>query len=87
MKWVFKYLSSLRSRIAIGITVKVIGTLAELMIPFLLSYILENVIVTNDVGKILFFGSLMAVCAVIACLGNISPTEWRQKPPCISPPE
>ena len=79
MKWVFKYLSSLRSRIAIGITVKVIGTLAELMIPFLLSYILENVIVTNDVGKILFFGSLMAVCAVIACLGNIIANRMAAK--------
>ena len=41
------------------------------MIPFLLSYILENVINTNDVKKILFFGLLMAICAVVACLGNI----------------
>ena len=32
MKWVLKYLSALRTRIAVGITVKVIGTIAELMI-------------------------------------------------------
>ena len=71
MKWVFKYLGSLRLRIAVGITIKITGTLAELMIPFLLSYILENIIITNDVSKILLFGALMALCAVIACLGNI----------------
>ena len=44
MKWVFTYLKALRIRIAAGITVKIIGILAELMIPFLLSHILENVI-------------------------------------------
>ena len=79
MKWVLKYLSALRSRIAVGITVKVIGTLAELMIPFLLSYILENVINTNDVKKILLFGAIMALCAVIACLGNIIANRMAAK--------
>ena len=71
MKWVFANLKPLRSRITVGITVKIIGTLAELIIPFLLTHILENVIDKNDVKKILFFGALMATCAVIACLGNI----------------
>lgn len=72
MKWVFNYLKPLRSRIAAGVSVKVIGTLAELMIPFLLTHILENVIDTNNVKNILFYGVLMAICAAIACLGNIT---------------
>lgn len=79
MKWVLKYLSSLRSRIAVGITIKVIGTLAELMIPFLLSYILEHIINTNNVQKILLFGGLMALCALIACLGNIIANRMAAK--------
>ncbi len=79
MKWVFTYLKPLRSRISAGITVKIIGTVAELIIPFLLSYILENVIQTNDVGKILFFGTLMAICAIIACLGNIIANRMAAK--------
>lgn len=79
MRWVFKYLSPLRARIAAGITVKVIGTLAELMIPFLLSYIIENVISKNDVNSILFFGVLMAICAVVACLGNIIANRMAAK--------
>ena len=79
MKWVFKYLSSLRARIAVGTLIKIVGTLAELMIPFLLSYILENVISTNDVKKILLFGSLMAICALIACLGNITANRMAAK--------
>ena len=79
MKWVFNYLKPLGSRITVGITIKIIATLAELMIPFLLSHILENVIDTNDVSKILFFGALMAVCAVIACLGNIIANRMAAK--------
>ena len=79
MKWVFNYLKPLSSRITIGITVKIIGTVAELIIPFLLSYILENVIESNDIGKILFYGMLMAICAVIACLGNIIANRMAAK--------
>ncbi len=79
MKWVFKYLAPLRSRITAGTFIKIIATLAELMIPFLLSYILENVIITNDVSKILFFGALMAICAVIACLGNVIANRMAAK--------
>ena len=79
MKWVFTYLKPLRTRIAIGITIKIIGTVAELMIPFLLSYILENVISSNDPKKIVFFGVIMAICAVIACLGNIIANRMAAK--------
>lgn len=71
MKWVLSYLKPLRSRIAVGTSVKVIGTVAELIIPFLLSHILENVIESNNVNNILLYGSLMALCALIACVGNI----------------
>ncbi len=79
MKWILTYLKPLKARISTGIAVKTIATLAELIIPFLLSYILENVIVTNNVGKILFFGVLMAMCAVIACLGNIAANRMAAK--------
>lgn len=79
MKWVFSYLKPLTGRICGGITVKIIGTLAELLIPFLLSHILENVIETNDIGAILFYGGLMAVCALIAGLGNIIANRMAAK--------
>ena len=71
MKWVLSYLKPLRSRIAVGITIKIIGTVSELFIPFLLSYILENVISKNKVGTILLYGALMALCAVIAAVSNV----------------
>ena len=79
MKWILHYLSSLKRRIAVGITVKTLGTLSELMIPFLLSHILENVIVSGRISDILFYGALMALCAVGACLGNIIANRMAAK--------
>ena len=79
MKWVFKFLKPLSKRITAGITIKVIGTIAELIIPFLLSYILDHVIQQNEMGKILIFGVYMALCAVVASLGNIIANRMAAK--------
>ena len=71
MKWILSYLKPLTRRIITGTTIKIIGTIAELFIPFLLSYSLDHVIQTNEVSKILFFGFLMTLCAAVSGLGNI----------------
>ena len=46
MKRIFSYLAPYKMRMLRGISIKILGTVAELLIPFLLTYILENVIVT-----------------------------------------
>ncbi len=79
MKWIFAYLKPLRRRITVGTFIKIVGTVAELIIPFLLSYILENVIVDNDVRKIILFGALMTACAVIASFGNVIANRMAAK--------
>ena len=79
MKWILAYIKPLKIRLIKGISVKIVGTVAELVIPFLLSYILDHVIETNDPGRILLFGSLMVICAVAACLGNITANRMAAK--------
>ncbi len=79
MKWIFDYLKPLKRRIAVGTSIKTIGTLSELMIPFLLSYILEHIIIQNDVKKIIFYGVIMAICAIIASVGNIVANRMAAK--------
>ena len=79
MKWALEILKPLTKRIAVGTSIKIIGTVAELMIPFLLSHILENVIVNNNVSEIVLFGILMAVCAVIAGAGNVIANRMAAK--------
>ena len=63
----------------VGFIIKVIGTVAELFIPFLLTYILENVIETGDVKKIVLYGVFMALFALTAGLGNIIANRMAAK--------
>lgn len=79
MKWFLSYLKPLRNRITTGTAVKTIGTIAELLIPFLLTHILDNVIGNNDISQIIFYGALMALCALVACFGNIIANRMAAK--------
>ena len=79
MKWILSYLKPLRMRMTVGFIIKVIGTVAELFIPFLLTYILENVIETGDIKKIVLYGVFMALFALTAGLGNIIANRMAAK--------
>lgn len=72
MKHVLKYLWPFRFRMLLGFLIKFIGTIAELFIPLIMTYILDNVIVTGNAKLIIGFGGLMLLCAVIASIGNIT---------------
>ncbi|MBQ3518673.1 MAG: ABC transporter ATP-binding protein [Clostridia bacterium] len=71
MKRILLYLKPYRLRMVAGFCVKVIGTVTELFLPYILTHILENVIAEQNISKIVFYGSLMVFFSVIACLGNI----------------
>ena len=70
MKIVFKYLREFYGRMTVGLIIKITGTLAELMLPYILSHILANVL-GSGLGDILFWGGMMIVCSVIAWLFNV----------------
>lgn len=71
MKYIFKYLKDFRFRMAVGFLIKTVGTLAELILPFILTHILENVIVTLKINRVISYGILMVIFSIIACVGNI----------------
>ena len=82
MKWVFTYLKPMRKRLAVGIGIKTVATLAELMIPFLLTYIIDNVIgkgTGDNVGRIVLFGVIMALFAAAAAVGNLVANRMASK--------
>ena len=62
----------------LGFTIKTIGTLVELLIPYILSHILENVI-GRKVSDILLWGGLMVVCAGVACILNVTANRMAAK--------
>ena len=72
MKRILAYLKPFRLRMLVGFIIKVTGTMAELILPYILTHILENVIAELNVGKVVFYGVVMVFFAIIACVGNIT---------------
>lgn len=71
MKFLIKRLAPYKLRMTVGLMIKITGTVAELLLPVILSHILDNVIKTESVPRILLFGGLMILCALVALVGNI----------------
>ena len=75
MKRVFGYIQKYRLRLEFQMVIKIIGTLMDLVIPYILSYIIDEVVPTNDVKKIVLLGLLMIGCAVIGLVGNVKANQ------------
>ena len=72
MKKVFThYLRPHYFRMGIGLIIKFIGTIMDLFIPYILAHIIDNVIPTGRTAFIVFWGSIMLVCAILAVSFNI----------------
>ena len=79
MRRIVGYLIPYRVRMLVGFSIKVLGTVAELFIPALLTYILDNVIVKGAVGGIVYYGILMAFCALAAGVCNVVANRMAAK--------
>ncbi|MBE6607322.1 MAG: ABC transporter ATP-binding protein [Ruminococcaceae bacterium] len=71
MKNLFKYLSPYKLRIAGALTIKAIGTVMDLFIPWLLAVIIDDIIPTENLNAVIIYGILMVVCSFCAVLFNI----------------
>ena len=71
MKFLLKYLKPFFGIMTVGVIIKTIGTVVELFIPLILTHILDNVVVTQKISEIIFWGGMMLLCAGAACVFNI----------------
>lgn len=71
MKTVLKYTTPYIPRAIVGLIIKIIGTMVDLIIPWLLGYIIDFVIPELNVSKVLIFGSAMIACSFVGVIGNI----------------
>ncbi len=73
MKRVIRYLKPYKLRLAIGMTIKFIGTIMDLVLPWLLAFIVDEVIPQNEnnIKPVLFYGGIMIICAIIGLVGNV----------------
>lgn len=54
-----------------GVISKFLGTITELLIPWMLSYILDNIVPLKDTRRVLIWGVYMTICAILALVMNI----------------
>ncbi len=71
MKQVLGYLSPYKDRVFVGLLVKSFATIMELFLPYILAYVIDEVVPLGDYGRVIWFGIIMLVSAVLAYIGNI----------------
>lgn len=71
MRTVLSYLRPLAGRMAVCFGIKLTGTLMDLALPWILAHLLDEVVPTGSRGAILLWGVAMALCALVAWLGNV----------------
>ena len=75
MKLIMKYLKPYYGRMLFGLLVKIGGTVAELFMPWILAYILDNVIpetkMSGNMRGMIFWSLLMLLMAIIARCFNV----------------
>lgn len=71
MNLFIKYLKPFALTMTGGLVIKIIGTLMDLALPYLLALIIDDVVPRENLNEILFWGAVMIVCSVVAVVGNI----------------
>ena len=71
MKYVIRYVKPHIPTMIFGFTIKFTGTILDLMIPYILSYIIDEVTPRNDIGLVIRWGLMMAVCAALVLVCNV----------------
>lgn len=71
MKMVFRYIRPFVPRMLLGFMIKFTGAIMDLLLPWMLSKIIDDVAPQKDVGLVLLWGGAMLLAAVLALVTNI----------------
>lgn len=71
MKHVIQYVKPHLPTMAYGFTIKFTGTIMELLIPYILSYIIDEVTPKNDISLVVTWGLVMIICAAMVFICNV----------------
>lgn len=71
MKMVFRYLRPQYGRMVIQLMIKLGGTVVELLLPGMLSVILDTYAQQGDLRGVYQMGGMMLLCAALAWVGNV----------------
>ncbi len=79
MKKIFQYLRPYAGRMAGGLVIKFTGSIMDLFLPWILSYIIDVIVPLKNVQLVFLWGGVMVLCAVIALVANIIANRMASK--------
>ncbi len=71
MKYIIRYVKPHLPTMAYGFTIKFTGTIMELLIPYILSYIIDEITPKNDISLVVKWGLVMIACAAMVFICNV----------------
>ncbi len=72
MRTIFGYVKPYARRMSIGLTIKFVGTMMDLVLPWLLSYMIDTVVPTGSIRNIWLCGGAMVLTAVLCVTMNVT---------------
>lgn len=72
MKFLFSYLKKYKVMIFTAMVIKITGTLGELMIPYVLEHMVDNVAPTKNTARIFLWGGIMILLALLVRQFNVT---------------
>ena len=71
MRLIFQYLKRYGSAVALVIFIKLIGTMSELLLPYILEHIIDDVVPLHDLRLVLLWGMMMFAVAIFCRAFNV----------------
>ena len=71
MKFIFSYLKKYRWMVIAAMLIKLLGTLAELMVPYVLEHLIDKVAPQKIVAPVFLWGAVMVLLAILARQLNV----------------
>ena len=72
MKFMFSYLGKYRRLVVLCISMKIAGTILELLLPYVLEYMIDTAAPTQNIRVILFWGAVMLALAAAVRFLNVT---------------
>ncbi len=79
MRFIFSYVKKYMNTVTLGLTIKIIGTIMDLIIPLIFAYITKSVIQKGDLNQVLIYGVIMLICSILAVVFNIIANRMAAK--------
>ena len=76
---VLDYISKRKKRIAVGTMIKIAGTFAELLLPIIMAYMIDEIAPEKNIPLLITWGIIMLMCAVVAWGGNVKANRMASK--------